>query len=153
MFTFDYEIVDDYINWSAKWDGRHDNEPLLEDYEDELEHVPHPFCLHMDFIKREREFTDKDIPGTFTYNYIHGEGTKVHDTDGKVVFNWGPPNVDDFPDPNLMVETGDTVARNTMTEALCKMIKDSAYLNVSCGHTHAYWYRCSLIGNLSILWD
>ena len=153
MIKFTYKVHDDFIDWGVVWDGRNDNDPLLKDI-DLQDGVCHPLCMDMDYVEKRRRFVDKNIPGTSTYNLIHKEpSVKIENTTDKAIFDFGPINPDLFDDPDNMRTTGDVVANNPVTLALCELLADDESLEKHSGHTHPYWYRCSLIGNLSILWD
>lgn len=50
-------------------------------------------------------------------------------------------------------ETGDVVANNPATLAICKLLSSPGELSKSSGNVDAYYYWAKLLGALAVLWD
>lgn len=155
MITFTYELKGRSINWTAQWDGSHDNDPLLEDYrrQGDLDQIPHPFRTHIDYENALRNYIDRDIPGTLTHKLIHSPPTKLQNQHGELQMELDTPSYADYINPESLRSVGDTVRNNPVTRAICEMISDTKNMRNHCGGTHPWFYQTNLIGVLSRLWD
>lgn len=146
-----------YIHWTATWDGRWDNEELLDEQEKNnhpYTNFGHPFSETVDYeqtkavYERYKNMSEEEKKEPLIIHVIQDDGSVKEE-------DWGNnENINpEEHNPAKLFKCGDTVAVNSVTRALCDLLSDPEKIRMASGNMHPVSYRATLLGCLSRLWD